>query len=608
MAQVKAADKQVKAAEKQAKAAEKIKKAVLEDPFDYTPKKMVGWYDARQLLGTAVKTVISSVFGSYSDKREIQACLAKPDTYDYSHLNEAWVDYMSDTGDGFHSTFTMANLLSEPEQEVDGYPTFKGDILVLGGDQVYPVATRNDYKNRFRGPFDSACRNQYEHQKAANLISEKEHHVFAIPGNHDWYDGLSNFIKIFCQERTIGSWLTKQHRSYFAIKLPHNWWLWGIDIQLEADIDHPQLQYFDKIAAKKMQPGDKIILCTAEPSWVFTTRNNDKTYDNLKFFEQRYIVQNGFELVVTLAGDLHHYAHYALTENGKTYHKITSGGGGAFSHPTHNLKDELNLREGKFKLQATFPTKAQSRLMAWRTLIFPWFNLQFAAFMGFFYLLFAWLLQENDHAFVAIINQYPLDFNGFTNYTNHVLNIVLFSPFMVFFIGLAIFGVTKFTDTKSSRTPFLWLLGLGHGCVHILNGFILIWLCSHLAFAMDISVWRQIGVLTVVLFVAGGLTGCMVMGTYLFICNLVFRIHDNEAFSSFKYSGYKNFLRLHITAEALSIYPIGVERTAIWKKEGKIYHPDQEVKTKLVDEVITIKTKKYEEAPQSVPVLTHNSY
>ena len=585
---------------------EKAKRIKWEDPFDYTEKKMVGWYDARQLLGTAVKTVISSVFGSYSDKREIQACLAKPETYDYSHLPEVWIDYMSDTGDGFHSTFTMANLLSEPEREVDGHHTYKGDILILGGDEVYPVANRNDYKNRFRGPFDSACRNQHERQIIKNSLSERDHDLFAIPGNHDWYDGLSNFIKIFCQGRTIGSWLTRQHRSYFAIKLPHNWWLWGIDIQLEADIDYPQLQYFDKIAAKKMQPGDKVILCTAEPSWVFTTRSKDKTYSNLKYFENRYIVQNNFQLVVSLAGDLHHYAHYTLSDNDKTYHKITSGGGGAFSHPTHNLNNELELREGKFNLQATFPTKADSRKMAFRSLVFPWFNLQFAAFMGIFYLLFAWLLQENDHAFVVKISQFSFDAIGLNRYMHHVFNLLIFSPFMVFFIGLAIFGVTKFTDTKSSRTPFLWLLGFVHGLIHILNGFLLIWLLSSLVFSLKLTLLYQIIILTAALFVAGGLTGCVVMGSYLLLCNLLFRIHDNEAFSSFKYTGYKNFLRLHVTPEALTIYPIGVEKTVRWKKEGKLYHPDQEVETKLVDEVIIIKNKKYEQAAQSLPVLTHN--
>ncbi|MDB5262862.1 MAG: putative phosphohydrolase, partial [Adhaeribacter sp.] len=559
--------------------------------------------------------VISSMFGSYSDKREIQACLAKPDTYDYSHLDDIWIDYMSDTGDGFHTTFTMANLLAENERVVDGQETFKGDILILGGDQVYPVATRDDYKNRFRGPFDSACRNQSERQKLRkrNLRIEKpgkEHDLFAIPGNHDWYDGLSNFIKIFCQGRTIGNWLTRQHRSYFAIKLPHNWWLWGIDIQLEADIDYPQLQYFDKIAAKQMQPGDKIILCTAEPSWVFTPYHQNKSYDNLKFFEQRYIVQNGFELVVSIAGDLHHYAHYALADEEKTLHKITSGGGGAFLHPTHNLAEELHLREGDFKLQTTFPDRKSSRNLTFWNLAFPWFNLQFAGFMGAFYLVFAWLLQEatknNMHTFMSEVSNFALSQTGWVKYLNYLFYLLLINPFMVFFIGLVIFGVTKFTDTKSSNTRFLWLFGLAHGIIHILNGFLLIWIFSRFTYPLDIHLLFKILTLSVLLFVVGGITGCLVMSIYLLLTNLWFGIHSNEAFSAIKWTGYKNFLRLHITADALRIYPIGVRKTAKWQRTGKIYNPNREVKTILVDQVITVKSKKYEEASQSLPFLTPN--
>ncbi|MBD0259532.1 MAG: hypothetical protein ICV83_27750 [Cytophagales bacterium] len=47
--------------------------------------------------------------------------------------------------------------------------------------------------------------------------------LFAIPGNHDWYDGLASFVKQFCQGRWVGGWRTTQTRSYFALALPHNW-------------------------------------------------------------------------------------------------------------------------------------------------------------------------------------------------------------------------------------------------------------------------------------------------------------------------------------------------------------------------------------------------
>src|SRR5437870_3574246 len=68
--------------------------------------------------------------------------------------------------------------------------------------------------------------------------------LFALPGNHDWYDGLTGFLRIFCQGRWVGGWRTGQTRSYFALKLPHRWWLWAIDISFDAFIDRPQLEYF----------------------------------------------------------------------------------------------------------------------------------------------------------------------------------------------------------------------------------------------------------------------------------------------------------------------------------------------------------------------------
>lgn len=586
---------------------ETTEKSLTEEQFEFEQRPMVGWYDARQLLGTAIKTVISSVFGAYSDKREIQAALSDHRKYDYSEMDEVWIDYMSDTGDGFHSTFTMASLLSEEKRNIDGYETFKGNILVLGGDQVYPVATREEYKNRLRGPFDAACRNLKEQGLIEGLPAAKERHLYAVPGNHDWYDGLTNFIKIFCQNRTIGNWLTKQQRSYFAIKLPHNWWLWGIDIQLEADIDYPQLKYFDEIANTEMAPGDKIILCTAEPSWIFTTRKKDHTYDNLKFFEQRYIVEKGFELVLSIAGDLHHYAHYSLSKNGKEYHKLTSGGGGAFLHPTHNLKEKLALREGEFVLQKTFPSKGKSRKLAYWNLAFPWVNFQFALFMGAFYLLFSWMLQEatksNDITFIMSISKLEPSPGNLSRFLGEVATIIKFNPLIALTIAIIIFGVYKFTDTNSSKLKYLGIVGLVHGIIHIMNGFLLIWVFASL---IPPSTIGRITLFSLGIFAVGGITGCLVMGIYLFLTNMLFGIHDNEAFSSIKWSGYKNFIRMHITKDVLTIYPVGVDKTAKWKKEGKRYIPDREVKTKLADSIITINNKKYEEATSSIPVFTNN--
>ncbi len=93
-------------------------------------------------------------------------------------------------------------------------------------------------------------------------------HLCAQPGNHDWYDGLSAFLRQFAQkDRWIGAWRTQRTRSYFARKLPRGIWIWGIDIQLHADIDQPKLEYFDH-AAKELEKGDRVILMTAELNLV----------------------------------------------------------------------------------------------------------------------------------------------------------------------------------------------------------------------------------------------------------------------------------------------------------------------------------------------------
>ena len=80
----------------------------------YIQPKMVNWYDTKQLASTGLRSVISGQFGHYADKRELQAALrpqAAPITF--GDQTELWIDYVSDTGDGFNSTFSIAKLVSE---------------------------------------------------------------------------------------------------------------------------------------------------------------------------------------------------------------------------------------------------------------------------------------------------------------------------------------------------------------------------------------------------------------------------------------------------------------------------------------------------------------
>ena len=67
---------------------------------------------------------------------------------------------------------------------------------------------------------------------------------FAIPGNHDWIDGLETFQRHIQHRGWLGGWLLPQENSYFALHLPQGWWVFGLDLALLDDIDLCQCRYF----------------------------------------------------------------------------------------------------------------------------------------------------------------------------------------------------------------------------------------------------------------------------------------------------------------------------------------------------------------------------
>lgn len=97
-------------------------------------KPMVNWYDPKQLAFTGVKTVLSSVFGNFADRRELQAALDQEiQFYDYSDKEDLWLDFISDLGDGFNPTYTLAELLARESLTLGGKSLKRGEVLVMGG-------------------------------------------------------------------------------------------------------------------------------------------------------------------------------------------------------------------------------------------------------------------------------------------------------------------------------------------------------------------------------------------------------------------------------------------------------------------------------------------
>ena len=363
-----------------------LRPATQSDVEVIAPAAMTNWFAPAQLIRTGVKALLGTLFGSYLDRREVEAALLQGDLaaegtrHDYSDRSEIWIDYVADLGDGWDSTYTIALLLARARLRVGDADIPRGELLVMGGDQVYPTATVADYQAKLKDPYRSAL---------PWLAEEQRPHVYAIPGNHDWYDGLTAFLKVFCQQRSIGAWLTRQSRSYFAIKLPHRWWLWAVDIQLETDIDKPQIDYFDYFA-RALEPGDRLILCTPTSSWIdagddaAAARAEQRSHQNLNFLEDR-IRKRGASIVVNLSGDLHHYSHYVRRETDR--HKFTAGGGGAYLYGTNDIPTQLHLYEGRdskeeYRQVAAYPDPPTSRRLRFGALGFFYKNVAFSAFLG----------------------------------------------------------------------------------------------------------------------------------------------------------------------------------------------------------------------------------
>jgi hypothetical protein len=185
---------------------------------------MVRWYDPGQLLSTGVEVLIATAMGQRSDYRLMEDT-ADQDRFSYATW-DGWddsgfcFDYMADTGDGWNSTHAMAALIAEPSLTVGSETLPRGRFLVLGGDQVYPVATQKNYEERLVIPFETAFPEPEPPRPRISPARPQDDpnsvDLYAIPGNHDWYDGLTSFLRIFGQGRPIGVWHTAQRRSYFA--------------------------------------------------------------------------------------------------------------------------------------------------------------------------------------------------------------------------------------------------------------------------------------------------------------------------------------------------------------------------------------------------------
>ena len=509
-------------------------------------RPMVRWLDPHQLVDTAVRVLVSGVFSSYADSRELQA-LVPAEVLDRSAGSELWLDYVADLGDGWNPTYTVAALLAreklELASEARAHLTERGRILVMGGDAVYPVPTREEYENRMLGAYRSAL--------PCVTGPDPGPELFAIPGSHDWFDGLVNFTSVFCRGRWIGGWKTRQRRSYFAVKLPHRWWLWGVDIQFGGYLDEAQLAYFHSVANDHLQAGDRIILCVAKE--VEGGRDRDEVYSerDVDYIEREVVRPTGANVAVTLQSGKHHYCRYEEADG--PHQHLNSGGGGAFLHPTHHLPEEVE-RTGKagptrYRRVATYPSPATSRRLRKRVWLLTPYNLPLAGVFGAFQLLLAFMLGlhlRERHVSLSLRELWLAVWESPTAFLLLVLMVV----------SLAI--MVRFAYEASGLTRLL--LGAVHAGLQFASVAGVMIAGSALVSDSGLTGAPSLLAFLASVTVLGGLAGTVGMSGYLWVTNCL-GFHGNEAYAPLHHMDLKHFLRLHIDGDGvLWVYPVGIDR------------------------------------------------
>lgn len=376
----------------------------------------VAWLFGRQLIANLKWILLYTAFKGKLDHRDWMKANVIPDRPSLKEVdkfwrrwnqnwNEAedgatesekefWFDYISDTGDGQKAVYSIAYLcmsdlaagenpkpgdqlefVLEPDPSTlkDRVLMPRGTFLFVGGDTSYHIADYATLANRFQNPFWWAFRDLAG--KARSVALEVPRFLFGIPGNHDWYDSLDGFNRQFRLPSTgdkvtagvrppllsIPTFSRRQEASYLALRLPFDWWLWGLDTE-EGEIDFRQLEFFKDIKAKYAP--QKLIVATPEPITVFgklakRDENQSKTFAAMGL--ERPFLKNPEPLGegkcrLDLAGDVHHYARYwgPPPDTQSNYASVVSGGGGAFFHPSHT-------DVGEIQHQAIYPEAEASR-------------------------------------------------------------------------------------------------------------------------------------------------------------------------------------------------------------------------------------------------------
>lgn len=255
------------------------------------------------------------------------------DTSDFSFV------VVGDPGEGDASQL----ILKDQIIKVTNKPDVR--FLVISSDVVYPSGALKDYEKKFWMPFKGV-----------------EKPVYAIPGNHDWYDALDGFTATFFEpaaarnalrariradlklssttDRKIEEMISKtefwrneydvptgyQKAPFFQVS-NGNFVLLTIETGIGRQIDTLQMTWLQNVL--EASKGKFVMALLGHPFYAigeYQGKMNPK-------FEALHQLLRKYRVPLVMAGDTHDLEYYLETpqqNDGHTMHYFVNGGGGAY--------------------------------------------------------------------------------------------------------------------------------------------------------------------------------------------------------------------------------------------------------------------------------------
>lgn len=522
----------------------------------------VAWFGVRSFWGHAQHFIASAIATEDVDSRDwmtpddpkaltervarLLGSAAASGTLTERLGRDVWVDYLADTGDDVSVSRAVARLVfadyevPDPARPGAFLRAPRGDILLFGGDTAYPVATADEIRDRVIAPFN---------QVLAEREDGKRRVLLGIPGNHDWYDGLDGFGRMFRRHvdyavdgsarptlhgggRTMlghyAEWAVEfvrggrvekpktldligytaaQGASYFVLPVAPGIPLLAVDRQLKT-LDSRQKFYFASFLNQNVAVAPWVVL--PDPVYAFG-RPSPTGVESIKELGLTLPARPHF----VLSGDIHHYCREL---EGPTLH-VTAGGGGAFLHPAPVA------REGMRPSVLEWPDVAQSRALLggvpWKVALGRSGYIPHFAFLG----LFAPLVIASGRPTIGV---------GTAVVTTLVAAVVL---------GL-IGGARK---TKSGAPYFAVLFAALMCGTSVLARFVLDTVLLRFA-SGSLEAWLASGLQLAV----AVLVGAFLFGAYLAVLTAL-GYENTQAFTALDHPGFKHFVRFRVRADGSAI-------------------------------------------------------